>query len=302
MTKTETDALEFIEKKISYRFEIVDNSFTYLLRAIEWLNDTCQLLLIEKLKSWNWGLVSDWQSDNDLNSIRNSCNVSLQHSIRSGQNSQSEHYKTKSNRNVSACDTKPDSSNQVSFPHTHTVFMLYSLSPSCNTWTPAKIKNDQEVFSGWRRLGCGTDLMTRCHLIMSGRQAFICLILCHFDGHSQAGAKAVSTALFHLPAGQVIWHLAGTPGTTSDLTSWTVTVQSWNLLIPEKAPMQVSGVAVGGDLGAPEGGESRGVGVDRRWEHPCSRGRQARQTKGQGHILVHLEFFSSLSQSRPTAG
>ena len=35
MTKTETDALEFIKKKISYRFEIVDNSFTYLLRAIE---------------------------------------------------------------------------------------------------------------------------------------------------------------------------------------------------------------------------------------------------------------------------
>ena len=35
LTKTETDALEFIEKKISYRFEIVDNSFTYLLRAIE---------------------------------------------------------------------------------------------------------------------------------------------------------------------------------------------------------------------------------------------------------------------------
>ena len=127
MTKTETDALEFIEKKFSYRFEIVDNSFTYLLRAIEWLNDTCQLLLIEKLKSWNWGLVSDWQSDNDLNSIRNSCNVSLQHSIRSGQNSQSEHYKTKSNRNVSACDTKPDSSNQVSFPHTHTLSLCCTL-------------------------------------------------------------------------------------------------------------------------------------------------------------------------------
>ena len=178
--------------------------------------------------------------------------------------------------------------------HTHTVFMLYSLSLSCNTWTPAKIKNDHEVFSGWRRLGCGTDLMTRCHLIMSGRQVLICLLLCHFDGHSQAGAKAVSTALFHLPAGQVIWHLAGTPGTTSDLTSWTVTVQSWNLLRPEKAPMQVSGVAVGGDLGAPEGGESRGVGVDCCWEHPCSRGRQERKTKGQGHILVHLEFLSRL--------
>ena len=186
MTKTETDALEFIEKKISYRFEIVDNSFTYLLRAIEWLNDTCQLLLIEKLKSWNWGLVSDWQSDNDLNSIRNSCNVSLQHSIRSGQNSQSEHYKTKSNRNVSACDTKPDSSNQVSFPHTYIVFMLYSLSPTCNTWTPAKIKNDHEVFSGWRRLGCGTDLMTRCHLIMSGRQALILYFVTLMDTHRPA--------------------------------------------------------------------------------------------------------------------
>ena len=36
------------------------------------------------------------------------------------------------------------------------------------------------------------------------RQASAYIILCHFDGHSQAGAKAVSTALFHLPAGQVI--------------------------------------------------------------------------------------------------
>ena len=104
----------------------------------------------------------------------------------SGQNSQFEHYKTKSTRNVSACGTKPDSSNQVPFPHTYTVCMLYSLSPSCNTWTPAKIKNDHEVFSGWRRLGCGTDLMTRCHLIMSGRQALILYFVTLMDTHRPA--------------------------------------------------------------------------------------------------------------------
>ena len=70
--------------------------------------------------------------------------------------------------------------------HTHTVFMLYSLSPSCNTWTPAKIKNDHEDFSGWRRLGCGTDLMTRCHLIMSGRQALILYFVTLMDTHRPA--------------------------------------------------------------------------------------------------------------------
>ena len=143
--------------------------------------------------------MSDSQSDNDLNSIRNSCNVSLQHSIRSGQNSQSEHYKTKSNRNASACDTKPDSSNQVSFPHTHT------LSLCCTLCCPVAILGHQPrsktitMEEAWLWYG-PDDPVSLDHV----RQASAYIILCHFDGHSQAGAKAVSTALFHLPAGQVI--------------------------------------------------------------------------------------------------
>ena len=148
--------------------------------------------------------MSDWQSDNDLNSIRNSCNVSLQHSIRSGQNSQSEHYKTKSNRNVSACDTKPDSSNQVSFPHTHThcLYVVLFVAQLQYLDTSQDQKRSRSLLwmeEAWLWYG-PDDPVSLDHV----RQASAYIILCHFDGHSQAGAKAVSTALFHLPAGQVI--------------------------------------------------------------------------------------------------
>ena len=95
---------------------------------------------------------------------------------------------------------------------------------------------------------------------------------------TQAGAKAISTALFHLPAGQV-----RTPGIPSNfLESPEITWDYSHLFLLEMSTGQVLGLAGGGDFVETRRGESIGVGMDCGREHSRPRGGQTRPTVRQG--------------------
>ena len=98
---------------------------------------------------------------------------------------------------------------------------------------------------------------------------------------TQAGAKAISTALFHLPAGQV-----RTPGIPSNfLESPENTWDYSHLFLLEMSTGQVLGLAGGGDFVETRRGESIGVGMDCGREHSRPRGGQTRPTVRQGEAL-----------------
>ena len=155
--------------------------------------------------------------------------------------------------------------------------------------------------SRWRRLGCGTDLMTRCHLIMSGRQALILYFVTLMDTHRPAPrqcpppsstcqlARLSDTWLGHLeqpvtwPLGRSLYNL----GIYLDLKRHQCKCQVWPLeeILERQREVRAAGL---------EWTVVESIPV----HEVVKRGRP----RDKVIYLAHLEFFSRLGQSRPMAG